>query len=96
MVEDRTAEVFELTEAEREAKIVVTATWHGFNVEAKEALLEALSLSKKVTAFVLVGPVKKDYGSINKVLAFFEAWDCKIRPAHDDTVNLAGHTTILF
>lgn len=70
--------------------IVVTAVWHGFNVEAKESLLAALAMSSSVTAFTLVGPVRKDYGTAAAVRAFFLRFGTHVSLVHDDRATLAG------
>ena len=78
----------------RRRDIAVSAVWHGFNVEAKEALLAALADSQRVSTFTLVGPTKKDYGTSAKVLDFVQSrrTDGLVNVAflHDDTVKLAG------
>lgn len=70
--------------------VVVTAVWHGFNVEAKESLLAALARSSRVRNFTLVGPVRKDYGTAAAVHAFFLRFGTPLRLLHDDRATLAG------
>ena len=41
-------------------------------------------------SFVLVGPIKKDFGSVAQVLEFLGDLGCEPTLAHDDVVNLAG------
>ena len=72
--------------------VLVSAVWHGFNVEAKEALLTILSRSQHVKRFSLVGPVKKDYGKSEDVLAFVRKANpkCRIKSISNESATLSG------
>eukprot|EP00945_MAST-04E_sp_MAST-4E-sp1_P008966 g8966.t1 len=72
--------------------VVVSAVWHGFNIEAKEALLTILSRSQHVARFTLVGPVKKDYGVSEDVLAFVKQSNpkCRIKKISNESATLSG------
>jgi hypothetical protein len=52
--------------------LLITAVWHGFNVEAKQALLKLLAQSQCVERFVVVGPQSFPYGRADEILAFLK------------------------
>lgn len=75
------------------SKILVTAVWHGFNIEAKQALLKLLARSSCVDSFVVVGPQTFPYGRPQEILDFLiEEANCKWRPkvTSNAVVKLAG------
>ncbi len=74
-------------------ELLVTAVWHGFNVEAKQALLRLLAKSQSVERFVVVGPQSFPYGRPDEILAFLEddagcTWSPKV--TSDIVVKLSG------
>jgi hypothetical protein len=73
-------------------KLVVIAVWHGFNVEAKQALLRCLCESRIVEKFVVVGPQNFPYGKSDEILEFLRDEKCKWKPRSlkDLVVKLSG------
>ena len=80
------------TTEENNAELVIVAVWHGFNVEAKQALLRSLSKSKLINRFVVVGPQNFPYGRSDEILEFLKDEKCKWRPKslQDLVVKLSG------
>ena len=78
--------------AKGEGELVVIAVWHGFNVEAKQALLQSLCQSQMVEKFVVVGPQNFPYGKSDEILEFLNEKKCKWKPRslQDLVVKLSG------
>jgi hypothetical protein len=74
------------------AELVVVAVWHGFNVEAKQALLNSLCKSGLVNRFVVVGPQNFPYGRSDEILEYMKDQKCKWKPKslQDLVVKLSG------
>lgn len=89
-VEGWLTEVFGSDAAADGSELTVSAVWHGFNIEAKEALLEACAASARVTRFSLIGPAKRDYGNPHHVIEFVEKRGAKVELVGDDLAHLSG------
>eukprot|EP00946_MAST-07B_sp_MAST-7B-sp1_P002422 g2422.t1 len=73
--------------------LIVTAVWHGFNVEAKQALLKLFARSQCLDRFVVVGPQLFPYGRPEEILTFLkEDAKCKWKPrvTSNIVVKLSG------
>lgn len=73
-----------------DTEITVSAVWHGFNIEAKEALLAACAKSSRVARFSLIGPAKRDYGGPEAVLDYVKANGARAEMVGDDLAHLSG------
>lgn len=68
------------TVATESSKLIIVAVWHGFNVEAKQALLRSLCKSQVVDRFVVVGPQNFPYGKPDEILEFMADEKCQWQP----------------
>lgn len=73
-----------------DTEITVSAVWHGFNTEAKEALLSACATSARVTRFSLIGPAKRDFGNPEAVIEFVGQAGGACILVGDDKAHLSG------
>jgi len=90
-VEGWLAEVFARGGAvDDDSEITVSAVWHGFNIEAKEALLAACAASDRVVRLSLIGPAKRDFGKPESVIEFVASCGARAELVHDDLAHLSG------
>jgi hypothetical protein len=85
-------EEFNISDSNSDSELIIIAVWHGFNVEAKQALLRCLCKSKTVSRFVVVGPQNFPYGKSDEILEFMKDEKCIWKPKAVDklVVKLSG------